>query len=303
MTSFFDLKKIPNKGIPLEQQRKEWLGQFLKAFFVVFFVYMSMYFIRNNFKVAQPMLKEEFGLTTLQLGYIGLAFSITYGIGKTLVGYFVDGRNSKRVISMLLLCASVMVLMMGLLLSYFGSVIGIFIVLWGLNGLFQSAGGPASYSTISRWAPRTKRGKYLGLWNASHNVGGALAGGIALWGANMFFGGNVVGMFVFPALIGLAIGAIGLFVGKDDPEELGWNRSEEIFGEAVEEENTETEDLAKKDVFFTYVLKIPGCGLYVSPTYSSTSCASASTTGRRYTSRKNCTLARATQSTPSSTLR
>ncbi|ALP33333.1 hexose-6-phosphate:phosphate antiporter [Corynebacterium pseudotuberculosis] len=257
MTSFFDLKKIPNKGIPLEQQRKEWLGQFLKAFFVVFFVYMSMYFIRNNFKVAQPMLKEEFGLTTLQLGYIGLAFSITYGIGKTLVGYFVDGRNSKRVISMLLLCASVMVLMMGLLLSYFGSVIGIFIVLWGLNGLFQSAGGPASYSTISRWAPRTKRGKYLGLWNASHNVGGALAGGIALWGANMFFGGNVVGMFVFPALIGLAIGAIGLFVGKDDPEELGWNRSEEIFGEAVEEENTETEDLAKKDVFFTYVLKNP----------------------------------------------
>lgn len=110
---------------------------------------------------------------------------------------------------------------MGLLLSYFGSVIGIFIVLWGLNGLFQSAGGPASYSTISRWAPRTKRGKYLGLWNASHNVGGALAGGLALWGANVFFGGNVVGMFIFPALIGLTIGIIGLFVGKDDPEELG----------------------------------------------------------------------------------
>lgn len=234
-----------------------WLGQFLKAFFVVFFVYMSMYFIRNNFKAAQPMLKEDFGLTTLQLGYIGLAFSITYGIGKTLVGYFVDGHNSKRIISTLLICASTMVLLMGLLLSYFGSVIGIFIVLWGLNGLFQSAGGPASYSTISRWAPRTKRGKYLGLWNASHNVGGALAGGLALWGANVFFGGNVVGMFIFPALIGLTIGIIGLFVGKDDPEELGWNRSEEIFGEAVEAENSQAETMPQREIFLNYVLKNP----------------------------------------------
>lgn len=50
--------------------------------FVVFFVYMAMYLIRNNFKAAQPLLKEEIGLTTLELGYIGLAFSITYGLGK-----------------------------------------------------------------------------------------------------------------------------------------------------------------------------------------------------------------------------
>lgn len=257
MLNFFSIQKIPNRGIPLAVQRKEWLHQFLKAFFVVFFVYMAMYLIRNNFKAAQPLLKEEYGLSTLELGYIGLAFSITYGIGKTLVGYFVDGRNSKRIISALLISASGMVLLMGLLLSAFGSVIGIFVVLWGLNGLFQSAGGPASYSTISRWAPRTKRGRFLGFWNASHNVGGAIAGGVALWGANVFFHGNVVGMFIFPALIGLAIGIAGLFIGKDDPEELGWNRSEEIFGEAIEEENAEAEQLSKWRIFTIYVLTNP----------------------------------------------
>ncbi len=54
----------------------------MQAFFVVFFVYMAMYLIRNNFKAAQPFLKEEIGLSTLELGYIGLAFSITYGLGK-----------------------------------------------------------------------------------------------------------------------------------------------------------------------------------------------------------------------------
>lgn len=148
--NFFDIHKIPNKGIPLSVQRKLWLRNFMQAFFVVFFVYMAMYLIRNNFKAAQPFLKEEIGLSTLELGYIGLAFSITYGLGKTLLGYFVDGRNTKRIISFLLILSAITVLIMGFVLSYFGSVMGLLIVLWGLNGVFQSVGGPASYSTISR---------------------------------------------------------------------------------------------------------------------------------------------------------
>ena len=255
--NFFDIQKIPNKGIPIPVQRKEWRKQFLKAFFVVFFAYMSMYLIRNNFKAAQPMLKEELGITTLQLGYIGLAFSITYGLGKSLIGYMIDGRNTKRIISFLLIMSSIIVLIMGFTLSYFGSAIGFLIVLWGLNGVFQSVGGPASYSTISRWAPRTKRGRYLGFWNASHNIGGAIAGGLALWGANMFFHGNVIGMFIFPGIIALIIGIVTLFIGKDDPEELGWNRCEDIFEEPVDEENIASQDMTKWEIFKTYILKNP----------------------------------------------
>ncbi len=129
--NFFDIHKIPNKGIPLSVQRKLWLRNFMQAFFVVFFVYMAMYLIRNNFKAAQPFLKEEIGLSTLELGYIGLAFSITYGLGKTLLGYFVDGRNTKRIISFLLILSAITVLIMGFVLSYFGSVMGLLIVLWG----------------------------------------------------------------------------------------------------------------------------------------------------------------------------
>lgn len=114
--NFFDIHKIPNKGIPLSVQRKLWLRNFMQAFFVVFFVYMAMYLIRNNFKAAQPFLKEEIGLSTLELGYIGLAFSITYGLGKTLLGYFVDGRNTKRIISFLLILSAITVLIMGFVL-------------------------------------------------------------------------------------------------------------------------------------------------------------------------------------------
>ncbi|WP_279626072.1 MFS transporter [Rodentibacter genomosp. 1] len=214
MLSFFDIKKIPPIGLTTAEQRRQWFKQFLKAFMVVFLAYMCMYLIRNNFKAAQPFLKEEYGISTLELGYIGLAFSIVYGIGKTVLGYFIDGRNTKKIISALLIASSIVVMAMGLVLSFFGSVVGVFIVLWGLNGVFQSAGGPASYSTIYRWVPRTKRATAMGLWNSSHNVGGAIAGAIALWGANTFFGGNIAGMFIFPAVIALIIGIIGLYWGK-----------------------------------------------------------------------------------------
>ncbi len=89
----FLIHKIPNKGIPLSVQRKLWLRNFMQAFFVVFFVYMAMYLIRNNLGQADRF-KEEIGLCTVNL-VISVAFSITYGLGKTLLGYFVDGRNTK----------------------------------------------------------------------------------------------------------------------------------------------------------------------------------------------------------------
>lgn len=35
-------------------------------------------------------------------------------------------------------------------------------------------------------------------------------------------------------MIALLIGIATLFIGKDDPEELGWNRAEEIWEEPVD---------------------------------------------------------------------
>lgn len=243
MANFLSINKIPNKGIPISEQRRMWLREFLKAFLVVFITYMCMYLIRNNFKAAQPMMKEQLGFSTTELGVIGLAFSITYGLGKTAVGYYISDKNTKKSVSCMLIGSSICVLIMGILFSSTGTPIGLLMALWGLSGVLQSAGGPASYSTISRWAPRQERGRYLGFWNMSHNIGGALAGGLALWGANLLFNGNVYGMFIFPAVIALIVGIVTLFIGKDDPEELGWNRCEEIFEEPVEEENKEADEM------------------------------------------------------------
>lgn len=256
IVNFFSINK-KGVSISIEEQRKLWFKEFLKAFFVLIAVYASMYLIRNNLKAGQPLLKQELGFTTSELGYIGFGFSITYAIGKTLLGYFIDGKNAKRIMSILLVMSATMVFVIGILLLSGRKPTGAILILWGLSGFFQAPGGPSSYSTITRWTPSKKRGRYLGIWNMSHNIGGGLAGMLALWGANTFFHGKVAGMFIVPAIVAAMVGIAVLFIGKDEPEELGWNSAEEIFDEVIVETNPELETMTKFEIFRKYVLRNP----------------------------------------------
>lgn len=60
---------------------------------VVFIGYLTMYLIRKNFNIAQNDMISTYGLSMTQLGMIGPGFSITYGVGKTLVSYYADGKT------------------------------------------------------------------------------------------------------------------------------------------------------------------------------------------------------------------
>ncbi len=241
--------------LPTHQRRKLWVMPFLRSYLVVLFAYTAMYLIRKNFNVSQNDLIEKFHFSKTDLALIASAFSIPYGIGKTVVSYHADGKNTKNYISILLILASIC--MFGFGISA-GSV-GLMALFYGLNGFFQSAGGPTSYATLSRWAPRKYRGTALGCWNISHNLGGAMAATVATFGAQVFFDGDVRGMFIFPAIIACVIGILGLFIGSDSPEAYGLGRSEEIFEEkvSVEDQEVDTHAHTKWQAFKRYVLFNP----------------------------------------------
>ncbi|MCS4490403.1 hexose-6-phosphate:phosphate antiporter [Corynebacterium sp. ES2794-CONJ1] len=257
MLAFLEEKRKPTLDLPVEERRKMWFKPFMQSYMVVFVGYMAMYLIRKNFNVAQNDLIETYGLTKTQLGMIGLGFSVAYGIGKTVVSYYADGKNTKQFLPFMLILSGLC--MLGFSASLGGGSVSIFLMVafYGLSGFFQSAGGPASYSTITKWTPRKRRGTYLGLWNISHNIGGAGAAAVAVFGANVFFGGHVVGMFVFPSVIALIIGFFGLRYGSDSPEAYGLGKVEELFEEPVSDEDlaAERENLSKWQIFLRYVLK------------------------------------------------
>ncbi|WP_217521027.1 hexose-6-phosphate:phosphate antiporter [Vibrio metschnikovii] len=257
MLQFLEQVRKPTLDLPLEVRRKMWFKPFIQSYLVVFIGYMAMYLVRKNFNIAQNDLISTYGLSMTELGLIGLGFSITYGIGKTVVSYYADGKNTKQFLPFMLILSGIA--MLGFSFSMGGGSVSLFLMIafYSLSGLFQSTGGPSSYSTITKWTPRNKRGSYLGLWNMSHNVGGAGAAGVALFGANYLFDGHVIGMFVFPSLLAIVIGFIGLRYGSDSPEAYGLGKVEELFNEVISEEDTAAEEnqMTQRQIFVEYILK------------------------------------------------
>ncbi|CDL80920.1 hexose-6-phosphate:phosphate antiporter [Xenorhabdus szentirmaii] len=257
MLKILEQVRKPTLDLPVEVRRKMWFKPFMQSYLVVFIGYMAMYLVRKNLNVAQNDMISTYGLSMTQLGLIAAGFSITYGIGKTVVAYYADGKNTKQFLPFMLVLSSIA--MLGFSMSMGHSSVSIFLMIafYALSGFFQSVGGPASYSTITKWTPRNKRGTYLGLWNLSHNVGGAAAGGVAVFGAHYFFNGHVIGMFIFPSIIALIIGFIGLRYGNDSPESYGLGKVEELFNEPASTEDLEAEEnqMTKWEIFVEYVLK------------------------------------------------
>lgn len=257
----FALKLLPKGKLSLKEQRQRWFWEFMKTYSVLVIGYGAFYLLRRNFNAAQPFLVEQVGLTTTELGIIGFAFSLTYGFGGLFLGFYFDGKNTKKALSALVVGAGIVSILIGLVLLTMKHPYGFFIMLWALNGLFQAPGGPCSNSTMNRWTPRKYRGRFIGWWNASHNLGAMLAGILAVWGANVFFGGSVAGMFIIPALVAIPIGVWGIFFGKDEPGELGWNTAEEIFDEPRSKTDIVTGELSKGRILLQYVVKNPAVWL------------------------------------------
>ena len=272
MLAFLNQVRKPTLDLPLEVRRKMWFKPFMQSYLVVFIGYLTMYLIRKNFNIAQNDMISTYGLSMTQLGMIGLGFSITYGVGKTLVSYYADGKNTKQFLPFMLILSAICMLGFSASMgsspaavteqkmpSRFMGRVSLFLMIafYALSGFFQSTGGSCSYSTITKWTPRRKRGTFLGFWNISHNLGGAGAAGVALFGANYLFDGHVIGMFIFPSIIALIVGFIGLRYGSDSPESYGLGKAEELFGEEISEEDKETEstDMTKWQIFVEYVLK------------------------------------------------
>ena len=253
---FLQQVRKPVLDLPREERKKMWLKPFLRSYLVVFVSYLVMYLIRKNFNIAQNDMISDYGMSLTELGTIGLGFSITYGIGKTALNYWADGKNSKNMLPLGLLLSGLCILGFGFVMGPGMGSFYMMIGLYSLSGMFQSVGGSNSYSTITKWTTRNNRGAFLGLWNISHNVGGALAATVAIFGADVFFDGNVKGMFIFPACIAIVVALIGFKFGNDSPEAYGLGTSEDIFDEKVSEEdkNTEENHLTKMEIFKKYVL-------------------------------------------------
>ena len=131
--------------------------------------YGLFYTSRMNFSVAKKAMLEEGVMSATQMGLVGSALLFVYSVGKFTNGFLADRCNIARFMSTGLLLSGAANLLLG-----FNPVFGVFLLLWGLNGWFQSVGSAPSVVALSQWFGKKERGTRYGIWSASHSIGEGL---------------------------------------------------------------------------------------------------------------------------------
>lgn len=251
--SFYRISKPSAEKVPGPQVRPVYRRLRNRTFWGATVAYSLFYVCRLAFNVMKQPLVDEGIFTPGQLGIIGSVMLFAYAFGKFSNGFIADYCNIKRFMATGLFISALINFLMGalgLLHGWFGlgtlALLIVFMVLWGLNGWFQSMGAPPGIISLSRWFPLTRRGTFYSIFSATPYIGKSILYSVL---------SLVVGWlgweygFVFASVGGL-IGAlvIVLFV-SDTPESKGLPSIQEISGETMQQtDRMSTRELQKRVV-------------------------------------------------------
>ena len=167
--------------------------------------------------MVKPQVSLASGFSGTILGSIDTAFLISYAVGNFIGGSLGDQLSLRNVVgySMLLTGLSYYcVVLLGLFEVYTSSL---YIALFTLNGLLQSAVWPGCVAILSNWFSSQNRGRIMGIWASNSSVGdiaGALVA--SLLQTVMHFSWPVV-MFG-TASISFVVGLLFLFTIDERPQ-------------------------------------------------------------------------------------
>jgi len=190
-------------------ERKRW-----SVFLSVTFGYGFFYVARINFSVVKKPLLDLDILSATEMGIIGSAFLGVYAFGKLTNGCLSDRANIRRFMSTALLLSSVVNLVLGSTTLFVA-----FLVLWTINGWFQSVGSAPSVASLAQWFSPRELGTRYGIWSASHGIGTAITflatASFVAWTNDWRWG------FWGPGIVCLAVALIMLRTMADRPRTYG----------------------------------------------------------------------------------
>lgn len=125
---------------------------------------------RSILSIAGSAIKDEFHLTTVQLGYILSAFSWAYVLGQIPGGLFLDRFGTKKVYGITLALWSISTLLMGFVGEFETGVTGAIFIMFSLRfalGLIEAPSFPANARITVMWFPKSERGRASSLFASS----------------------------------------------------------------------------------------------------------------------------------------
>ena len=201
-----------------ESSDRDWIDatfrrQRVRVMLAITLGYGLIYTCRLALGVVKKPLIDAGVFSPEELGHIGSALFYTYAIGKLTNGFFADHANMKRFLAFSFAATALLNLAMGFTTALWAAV-----VLWGLNGWFQSFGAPGGVVAMTAWFSNRERGRMYGIWSTAHSMGEGLTflvvgGAVAALGWRWGYWG--------PGLIGL-VTALGVWrLLEDRPRTLG----------------------------------------------------------------------------------
>lgn len=175
--------------------------------------YGLIYTCRLALGVVKKPLIDEGIFSPVELGMIGSALYYAYAIGKLTNGFLADHANMKRFLAVAFLLTALCNFAMGLT-----TTVWLAVMIWGLNGWFQSFGAPGGVVAMTAWFSNRERGRAYGIWSTAHSIGEGLT----------FVGvGTVVAVlgwrygYFIPALVGVFTAAGTWWLVQDRPRTMG----------------------------------------------------------------------------------
>ena len=240
----------------------------LQVFLGAFIGYAGFYLVRKNFSMAIPAL-APLGFVKTELGVVLSMNAVAYAISKFLMGSVSDRSNARAFLPLGLILTAISMAFMIVPIRWIGAehkalAVVVMAVLNFLVGWFNGMGWPPCGRVMTHWFSVSERGTMMSIWNCAHNVGGALVGPMATYGAIWFgswlYGSHeelyfLAGTFLFPAATALFIALLAYILLRDTPQSCGLPSIEKWrndYPKNYSEKHEQT--LTTKEIFFKYVL-------------------------------------------------
>ena len=216
--------------------------------------------------MAIPML-APLGFDKGELSLVLSMNAIAYGFSKFLMASISDRSNAQRFLPLGLVAAALSMLFMIVPVQFLGAehkvaAITLMAVLNFLVGWFNGMGWPPCGRVMTHWFSIKERGTWMSFWNCAHNVGGALVGPMAVYGA-MWFGSwfyqnsdyyFLIGTYAFPAAVAVLIAVIAYCMIRDTPQSCGLPSIEKWSGHASKNYSEKAEQVLSTREIFKVVL-------------------------------------------------
>ena len=234
-----------------------------QVFLGIFIGYAGFYIVRKNFSMAIPML-ANFGFDKGELGIVLSMNAIAYGFSKFIMASISDRSNARAFLPLGLVMAAISMLFMIVPIQWIGAdhkslAILLMAVLNFLVGWFNGMGWPPCGRVMTHWFSIKERGTWMSFWNCAHNVGGALVGPMAVYGAmwfgSWFYGADaqryfLIGTYAFPAAVAILIALLAYSMIRATPQSCGLPSIEKWSGSASKNYNEKAEQvLSTKEIF------------------------------------------------------